>query len=97
MNLRGEYGPPWDGPVSKPMEQKEKEREEKDKMAIDESSEAFEEAKKEGVDLLFRILSRLYLTAIPQTFTTRSGHYSSHLPGRACSLTQRSFRHSKNR
>jgi len=47
VNLRGEYGPPWDGPVAKPEKSKE-EKEDKDKMAIDESSEVLEEAKKEG-------------------------------------------------
>ena len=49
VNLRGEYGPPWDGPVAKPAKLKEdKEGEDKDKMAVDESPEALEEARKEG-------------------------------------------------
>ena len=43
VNLRGEYGPPWDGPVAKPAKPK---GEDKDKMAVDESPEALEEAKK---------------------------------------------------
>jgi hypothetical protein len=46
VNLRGEYGPPWDGPVVNPAKQKE--GEEKDKMAVDEGSEVIEEATKEG-------------------------------------------------
>lgn len=44
VNLRGEYGPPWDGPVAKPA----KPGEDKDKMAVDESLDALEEMKKEG-------------------------------------------------
>lgn len=52
VNLRGEYGPPWDGPVTKPAKPKVKEGDEKDKMAIDESPEALEEAKKEGTPVV---------------------------------------------
>lgn len=54
VNLRGEYGPPWDGPVTKPAKPKEKEGEgkDKDKMTVDEDQEALEEAKKEGTSLL---------------------------------------------
>jgi hypothetical protein len=49
VNLRGEYGPPWDGPVAKSVNSKgEKEGEDKDKMTVDESPEALEEVKKEG-------------------------------------------------
>ena len=49
VNLRGEYGPPWDGPVAKPSTSREEnEGGGKDKMAVDESPEALEEAKKEG-------------------------------------------------
>jgi hypothetical protein len=49
VNLRGEYGPQWDGPVAKPAKPKEgKGGEDKDKMAVDESPEVLEEAKKEG-------------------------------------------------
>ena len=49
VNLRGEYGPPWDGPVAKPAKPKgKKEKEDKNKMAIDESSDVLEEARKEG-------------------------------------------------
>ena len=49
VNLRGEYGPPWDGPVAKPGKLKEdKEGEGGDKMTIDESPEVLEESKKEG-------------------------------------------------
>ena len=51
VNLRGEYGPPWDGPVAKPAKG-DKEGGDKDKMAVDESPEALEEAKKEGAPLL---------------------------------------------
>lgn len=58
VNLRGEYGPPWDGPVARPVKPKgEKEGEDKDTMAVDESPEALEEAKKEGASLLFQIIS----------------------------------------
>lgn len=46
VNLRGEYGPPWDGPVAKPGKLK---GEDKNKMAVDESPEALEEVKKEGM------------------------------------------------
>lgn len=56
VNLRGEYGPPWDGPVAKPVKPKG-EREAEDKMAVDESSEVLEEAKKEGTPSSFEILS----------------------------------------
>ena len=52
VNLRGEYGPPWDGPVIKPAKPKVKEGDEKDKMAIDESPEALEEARKEGTPVV---------------------------------------------
>lgn len=55
VNLRGEYGPPWDGPVAKPAKPKGKEGEDKDKMAVDESPEALEEAKKEGTPSSFKI------------------------------------------
>ena len=54
VNLRGEYGPPWDGPVTKPVKPKEGregEDKDKDKMTVDESPEALEEAKKEGMPL----------------------------------------------
>jgi len=52
VNLRGEYGPPWDGPVAKPAKPKEgKEDKDKDKMTVDESPEVLEEAKKEGTPL----------------------------------------------
>jgi THO complex subunit 1 len=51
VNLRGEYGPPWDGPVANPVKPKGgKEGEDKDKMAVDESSDILEEAKKEGAN-----------------------------------------------
>jgi len=55
VNLRGEYGPPWDGPVTKPTKPKEKEGEgkDKDKMTVDEDQDALEEAKKEGAPPLF--------------------------------------------
>jgi len=46
VNLRGEYGPPWDGPVAKPA--KLKEDKEGDKMAVDKSPEVPEEVKEEG-------------------------------------------------
>ena len=53
VNLRGEYGPPWDGPVAKPakLEGKEGGDKDKDKMTVDESSDVLEEAKKEGTSL----------------------------------------------
>ena len=52
VNLRGEYGPPWDGPVANPAKPKEG-----DEMAVDESPEALEEVKKEGASSPFGILS----------------------------------------
>jgi len=54
VNLRGEYGPPWDGPVTKPAkpkEEKEGEGKDKENMTVDENLEALEEAKKEGTPL----------------------------------------------
>ena len=63
VNLRGEYGPPWDGPVAKPEKPKEeKEGEEKDKMAVDENPEVLEEAKKEGTPPSFKPSYNLVLT-----------------------------------
>jgi len=61
VNLRGEYGPPWDGPVAKPSKPKE----DKENMAVDESSEALEEVKKEGPPLLFILSSPLVLIGDP--------------------------------
>ena len=62
VNLRGEYGPPWDGPVAKPVKPK-REGEDKDKMAVDESPEVLEEAKKEGTSSSFKFLSPCSLEA----------------------------------
>jgi hypothetical protein len=57
VNLRGEYGPPWDGPVAKPAKSKgEKVGVDKDKMAVDETPEALEDVKKEGVPSSFNVL-----------------------------------------
>jgi len=64
VNLRGEYGPPWDGPVAKPAKLKEKEGEDKDKMAVDESSEVLDEVKKEGTWLSSVTSSGLKLTDV---------------------------------
>ncbi|RDX44303.1 UDP-glucose 4-epimerase [Lentinus brumalis] len=51
VNLRGEYGPMWNGPVAKPAEQEtvpEKTEEEKDKMDVDEvKDEVTDEVKEE--------------------------------------------------
>ena len=58
VNLRGEYGPPWDGPVAKPLKPKE----DKDKMTVDESLEVLEEVKKEGASLSLTLASALVLT-----------------------------------
>ena len=54
VNLRGEYGPAWDGPVARPAKQRDREGEGRDKMAVDESPEALEEAKKEGTPSSFK-------------------------------------------
>ena len=65
VNLRGEYGPPWDGPVAKPGKLKEdKEGEGGDKMAVDESPEVLEESKKEGTPPLFKFLPGLTSTGV---------------------------------
>ena len=82
VNLRGEYGPPWDGPVAKPVKPKEEEGEDKNKMTVDESPEALEEAKKEGASPLFKNL--------------RPRRCSSRSPDRTCSQTQQPYRPSKN-
>lgn len=58
VNLRGEYGPPWDGPIAKPGKPKgEKEWGDKDKMIVDESPEVLEEIKKEGTPSLCKNFS----------------------------------------
>ena len=50
VNLRGENGPPWDGPVVKPAKLKGgKEGEDRNKLAVDESPGAREEADKKKV------------------------------------------------
>lgn len=65
VNLRGEYGPPWDGPVAKPGKLKEdKEGESGDKMAVDESSEVLEESKREGTLLLSDLIPGLTSTMV---------------------------------
>ena len=52
VNLRGEYGPLWDGPVAKPGKLKEDNvAEGGDKMSVDKSPEVLEESKKEGTPL----------------------------------------------
>lgn len=95
VNLRGEYGPPWDGPVAKPVKPKgQKAGEDKDKMAVDESPEALEEAKKEGTPSSFKTLS-LFIGNL-QTSITLSGRCSSRSLDRMFSQTQQPSRPSEN-
>jgi hypothetical protein len=93
VNLKGEYGPPWDGPVVNLVKQRE--GEEKDKMAVDEGSDVIEEATKEGMPSSLRYPFGSMLTGGLSTFITHSGHCSSHLLGLAYLQTQESFLSSK--
>lgn len=91
VNLRGEYGPPWDGPVAKPAKPKgKKEKDDKNKMAVDESSDVLEEARKEGTPPSKRSSSSIQ-TSFPQISITRSGHCNNRLLDLACSRTRQPF------